>query len=634
MSTMASTDVLQRAKAIMKEPSTMAMVSFLVFLIASRNPYSKFLKRYSLPAAALFMYNQYLQQRPNGNSMSMFVSGTHQEVVVIQDSLLTFLLPIFQIRGLKDSKVLNRLLGDILGVIILNGTVQGVNNMFSFNPLSFVKFVKNFAYDMVKPLPIVQKELAIEREKLRASLKHELKEKVLAMGPVFSSLPEKGMTEKEIIEFMKKESDKENSEWSKGKVSGSIYHGVASHQHLLNQAFSMYSLSNPLHPEIWPSGMKFDSEIISMTASLVNGGDINVCGCTTSGGTESIILAIKAHRDFYRDRHGITSPELVACTSAHAAVDKACDMMGIKHIKIPMRSDNFEMDLQLLERSIGPNTIMMYASAPGYPQGVIDPIVAMGEIALKYDIGLHVDCCLGGFVLPFAKKLGYKVKDFDFSVPGVTSMSLDTHKYGYALKGSSVVLYKNKQLRHAQYFCFPDWTGGIYATPTIAGSRSGGLIAQTWASMVSLGVQGYCKHADQILKTTCTIAEGVKKIEGVKLLGSAEAMIVCFTGASEGKWADSKPPCIYAIGDAMSQRGWSLNTLQHPASLHLCCTCLHVGNEALFLKNLQDALDEVAKIPADAKKEGKAAVYGMASSLPEGPVNELLKVYNDVVLDC
>ena len=213
-------------------------------------------------------------------------------------------------------------------------------------------------------------------------------------------------------------------------------------------------------------------------------------------------------------------------------------------------------------------------------------------------------------------------------------MSLDTHKYGYALKGSSVVLYKNKQLRHSQYFCFPDWTGGIYATPTIAGSRSGGLIAQTWASMVSLGMEGYCKHAEQILKCTRTIAAGVEKIGGLKLLGKAEAMIVCFTGSSEGKWADSKPPCIYAIGDAMTKRGWSLNTLQHPASLHLCCTCLHVGNEDLFLKDLQESLDEVSKMSSNAKVEGKAAIYGMASALPSGPVNELLKAYNDVVLDC
>lgn len=149
----------------------------------------------------------------------------------------------------------------------------------------------------------------------------------------------------------------------------------------------------------------------------------------------------------------------MCCTSAHAAVDKGCDIMGIRLIKVPMNPTTYECDLVALERAIGPNTIMLYSSAPGYPQGVIDPIRAMGQIALRYSVGLHVDCCLGGFVLPFAKRLNYDLPDFDFGVPGVSSMSLDTHKYGYSLKGSSVVLYRTKELRQAQYFKYPDWAG-------------------------------------------------------------------------------------------------------------------------------------------------------------------------------
>jgi len=170
-----------------------------------------------------------------------------------------------------------------------------------------------------------------------------------------------------------------------------------------------------------------------MTAKLLDGGDEGVCGCTTSGGTESIILAIKAHRDYYRQQHGITEPEMIKCISGHPAVDKACDLLGIKLIKAPMRTDNYEVDVGAVTAAITCNTIMIYSSAPSYPQGVIDPITELGAIATYYNIGLHVDCCLGGFILPFAKKLGYDIRDFDFGVKGVTSISCDTHKVGVRL---------------------------------------------------------------------------------------------------------------------------------------------------------------------------------------------------------
>eukprot|EP00597_Dinobryon_sp_UTEXLB2267_P018582 CAMPEP_0201113248 /NCGR_PEP_ID=MMETSP0812-20130820/77738_1 /ASSEMBLY_ACC=CAM_ASM_000668 /TAXON_ID=98059 /ORGANISM="Dinobryon sp., Strain UTEXLB2267" /LENGTH=278 /DNA_ID=CAMNT_0047376757 /DNA_START=205 /DNA_END=1041 /DNA_ORIENTATION=+ len=276
----------------------------------------------------------------------------------------------------------------------------------------------------------------------------------------------------------------------------------------------------------------------------------------------------------------------------------------------------------------------------------------MGRIAVERGIGLHVDCCLGGFILPFAKMLRKNnIPDFDFRVPGVSSMSMDTHKYGYALKGASVVLYKSKELRHSQYFCYADWTGGMYTTPTIAGSRSGGLIAQCWASLMALGREGYLRHAEQVLQVAANIKEGVQRVQvaytdeeiirfyrgpyvaanikegvqrvqGLTLLGPADAMIVCFTGKDGLN--------IYSVGDNMSKKGWCLNALQQPPCLHICCTVTHVGQESAFLSDLQAAVDEARTDPAE--KEGKAAIYGMTSSLPAGPVNELLKVYNDVVL--
>ena len=294
------------------------------------------------------------------------------------------------------------------------------------------------------------------------------------------------------------------------------------------------------------------------------------------------------------------------------------------------------------------------------------------------------------------RKLGLPVPPFDFTVPGVTSMSLDTHKYvktrgvwvrlfvdltpphpaaappliryGYALKGTSVLLYAHKELRHAQYFCYADWTGGLYTTPTIAGSRSGGLIAQTWASLVSIGEEGFLRHTKDILETTRAIADGVRGIRGLRLMGSAaaggapDAMIVCFASApltatvSERPAATAAPSSsspaepvtltvhvnVYAVSDAMSKKGWSLNTLQNPPSVHLCCTLRHVGRAAAFLQDLRACVDEVAASTAATqaalakggkrrKDEGNAAIYGMTSSLPPGPVNDLLRTYNDVI---
>ena len=265
--------------------------------------------------------------------------------------------------------------------------------------------------------------------------------------------------------------------------------------------------------------------------------------------------------------------------------------------------------------------ISFCSSACSFPHGVIDPIAELSEIGLSNDIGLHVDCCLGGFVLPFAKKMGYCIPEFDFSLQGVTSMSVDTHKFGYALKGSSVVLYRNNKMRQSQYFCYPDWTGGMYATPTLAGSKSGGMVAQTWASMMSIGWDGYSKHATDILDTAQDVAKGVAEIDGLRILGKTEAMIVCFTGVGIS---------IYDVNDRMKEFGWHMNSLQSPPAMNICITVKHVGQQKALLKDLRRAVEEVRNTPA-GELTGSAKLYGTVANLPSGPVNEIAKTYMDVV---
>lgn len=530
-------------------------------------------------------------------------------------TILEYLAERYQ-RFISDPILLHFIM-DMLGLVALSIAFKVTRFICNLN------FKDSYAavFSVVAKLPIVAKELEKEKVNMEADLEKSLKSQQKTMGSANNVLPDKGLSPNEIMKTMVKLAHNDNSHWKAGKVSGAVYLGDEKHMSFLNEAFGLYSLSNPLHAEIFPSVMKYESEIIAMVANMMNGGDSAVVGCVTSGGTESIVLGIKTHRDYYRVKYGITEPELIACTSAHAAVNKGCDLLGVKLIHVPMDPETYEIDLKAVRSAIGPNTIMMYSSACSFPHGVIDPIAELSDIAISNDIGLHVDCCLGGFVLPFAKKLGYDIPEFDFSLPGVSSMSVDTHKFGYALKGSSVVLYRSKQLRQSQYFCYTDWTGGMYATPTIAGSKSGGMVAQTWASMMSIGWEGYSKHAANILDTAKEIAEGVKHIKGLKLIGKTQAMMVCFTGDGLN---------IYDVNDKMKEKGWHMNSLQSPPAMNICCTVKQVGLAQSLLKDLRAAVKEVLDTPP-GQLTGSAKLYGTVSSLPAGPTNEIAKTYMDVV---
>jgi sphinganine-1-phosphate aldolase len=261
-------------------------------------------------------------------------------------------------------------------------------------------------------------------------------------------------------------------------VLGGIYHGGSELLSLCTSVYGMFALSNPLHPEVFPFIRKMEAEVVRMTVNLFNG-DENCCGTMTAGGTESILMAMKAYRDWGYSKV-ISMRDNIAASTAHAAFDKAAHYFQMKLVHIPVDQQTFRIDINAVKKAINKNTVVIVGSAPHFPQGIIDNIPALSEIAVKHRINLHVDSCLGGFLLPFIRRLGYKTYDFDFSVAGVTSISADSHKYGYAPKGSSVVMYRNKELRHCQYFVAADWTGGIYASPSMPGSRPGGLIAATW----------------------------------------------------------------------------------------------------------------------------------------------------------
>ncbi|MBM4422438.1 MAG: aspartate aminotransferase family protein [Chloroflexi bacterium] len=433
-------------------------------------------------------------------------------------------------------------------------------------------------------------------------------------------LPAEGRSRDEIIREMEALKQREESKWKEGFVSGAVYHGDERHIDFLNRVYAIHSQSNPLHSDVWPSAAKFESEIVAMTAAML-GGDSRTCGTVTSGGTESILLAMKTYRDWARETKGIAAPEIVAPVTAHVAFDKAAQYFRMKIVRTPIDS-SCRADLSAVKRALNRNTVAIVGSAPGFPHGVIDPIPEMSELARERGIGFHTDACLGGFVLPWAERLGYPVPGFDFRLQGVTSISADTHKYGYAAKGMSVVLYRNAELRRHQYFTATDWPGGLYFSPTIAGSRPGALSAVCWAAMVTIGERGYMEATRKILETASLIKKGIAEIPELRLLGDP-LWILSFASDSLD---------IYRVLDEMAKKKWALNGLHKPAAVHLALTLRHAqpGVAERFVEDLREAVAQVKAHPDE--RGGMAPVYGMAATLPlRTVVSDMLKRYIDLL---
>src|SRR5690606_2181246 len=245
------------------------------------------------------------------------------------------------------------------------------------------------------------------------------------------------------------------------------------------EAYQAYSSANGLNPTAFKSLKRFETEIIGAVAELHHG-PADTCGVVTSGGTESCLLAVKTYRDLARARRRVRRPEMVLPASAHVAWFKASEYFGVKVRLLPLTAD-LEADVSRLPRLINRNTVMVLGSAPGYPHGTIDPIEAMGRIAQERGVPLHVDACVGGFILPFMEQNGEPLPLWDYRVPGVTSISADIHKYGYAAKGASTITYRSLDLLKYQMFVHTDWPGGVFASPALLGTRPGGAYAAAWA---------------------------------------------------------------------------------------------------------------------------------------------------------
>jgi glutamate/tyrosine decarboxylase-like PLP-dependent enzyme len=334
----------------------------------------------------------------------------------------------------------------------------------------------------------------------------------------------------------------------------------------------------------------------------------------TSGGTESILMALKTARDWAREEKGITAPDVVLPVTAHPAFDKAAQYLGVKAVHTPLR-DDYRADVEEMRRAVTGNTVLLVGSAPNYPFGTVDDIPQIAALALDQGLPCHVDACLGGFLLPFVERIGYEVRPWDFRVPGVSSISADLHKYGFSARGSSTIMYRDAAYRRHQFFAQTDWPGGLYGSPTMTGSRPGAAVAASWAVLSYLGEAGYERLARVIMETAGRLREGINAIEGLHVVGEPDMSVFAFT---------SDTLDIHAVGDALDAAGWHPDRQQKPSSLHIMVTPAHAGVADDFLRELREAVRKVASGEA-ASGSGRAAVYGALDKMEDrGPVREMV----------
>ncbi len=358
---------------------------------------------------------------------------------------------------------------------------------------------------------------------------------------------------------------RDDLDWRGGRHAAYVWFASEDVERVARDAHAMFMTENGLGARVFPSLRTMEADVVSIVAGLLDG-DPSVAGQMTSGGTESIFLAAKAARDWARHhRPAITEPEVVAAYSAHPAINKAAHYLGMRVIRVPTQSD-FRADVPAMAAVITPKTIMMYGSAPTYSLGLIDPIHELGALAAERGLWLHVDACVGGVLAPFVRRLGHPVPAHGFALPGVSSVSADVHKSGFAAKGASVILFRDAERQSFARYEFDDWPTGLYSTLTFTGTRPGGAIAAAWAVMHHLGEDGYLNIAETVMRTKRRFTEGLTRIDGLHVWGEPGLWAVGY--GAEGR-------DIAAIADGMTARRWAVGRIKQPPGIHLMITPVH-----------------------------------------------------------
>lgn len=380
----------------------------------------------------------------------------------------------------------------------------------------------------------------------------------------------------------------------------------------VKDAFDLFAHENGLNPTAFPALRKFEVDVVQMVISMFNGPESAV-GTMTSGGTESILCAIKAYRQRAREiwPH-IVNPEIVIPVTGHVAFPKAGHLFDVTFRFVPL-SEDYTVDMNAYAAAINDNTILLVGSAPQYPHGLVDPIETIASLSNRpgkknTPLPVHVDACVGGFILPFLERLGEPIPLWDFRLPEVTSISADVHKYGYAPKGASTLTFRDNSFRKYQFWTFTTWPGGLFTSPSLLGTRGGGPIAAAWAALRGLGYDGFTRIAARVRDTRVEFAQGINAIPGLAIIGTPVGPILAFH-------ATNPQLNVLAVADYMETFGWGLERQQHPTCCHMTIMPSHAGKVPTFLADLAKSVDFVLNNPR-MNKEGSAAMYGMVATIP------------------
>ena len=387
-----------------------------------------------------------------------------------------------------------------------------------------------------------------------------------------------------------------DAKWREGRTAVYVFNAGPEIAEIQKEAYTAYMSENGLGPLAFPSLAQMEKDVISMGLGLLHGPEGST-GAMTSGGTDSITMAMKTARDYARSRgDALERGNIVLPQSAHLAFDKAAHLMDIEIRRVPLKTDgSYEADPDAMEAACDANTLMMVGSAPNFPHGIIDPIEALGDVAERLGVWFHVDACVGGYFAPFARMNGVPVPPFDFEVDAVKSMSADLHKFGYAAKGASTVLFRSEALYAHMPFDFSGWSGAPMKTPTLAGTRPGGAISAAWAVMNTLGVEGYCKLQGQVCETRKRLEEGVKAL-GFEILGNPLLGLVAFRHPEAHS---------FALYGEIYRRGWFTSVTKEPPSLHLMLSPKHADVIDEYIADLKASLETVLAGEGGEKVEAR-----------------------------
>lgn len=394
------------------------------------------------------------------------------------------------------------------------------------------------------------------------------------------SLPEKGIPREDVFATMR-ERKAADADWRGGKTWSLIYPAGEAVDEVLREANELYMFENALNPFRFPSLADMEKEVVAMTARLLNA-PAGASGSMTSGGTESILQAVRVARDRAKAERGVTEPTLVAPYSAHPAFAKACKYFGLELVHIPL-GDDLRADVAEARKLVDDRTALVVGSAPNYPHGMVDDIPALADLAASRSVPFHTDACVGGFLLPFLERAGHDVPPYDFRVEGVSTMSADVHKYGFCTKGASVVLHREgEHVLGYQAFMYDGWPGGLYGSLALAGARPAAPIAAAWAVMNHLGVDGYVRLHTQTMEATKRLRAGIEEA-GLVVVGEPVASVLTFTSPSQDL-------DIMAVGDGMDDKGWGLDRQNGPDALHMMISPAHIEIVDDFVADLKDAV--------------------------------------------